>query len=262
MEPSLFVPLGEQEHLKEFFNTMRENGRKDAAEDMEQLIACVKEMQEDLSDAMEEIDFLQQQIKDMQDSTMKAKLQKAQEEMMDSVKMACQKMDGVKKDIAGQVRNAAAVCKKKGIQALDNILDAAHIYDGLSSVEQHLNNAVTAMEQRIEKVDRMADELHEMKGHMKNIGNVAAGRPIDTPAERDRSKGLLAKIENSMRSCKKLIAGMGQKLLVAKAHVVHLQKEAERKGEEKIASVQEILKEMRESSNMALTTQNRALESR
>ena len=88
MEPSLFVPLGEQEHLKEFFNTMRENGRKDAAEDMEQLIACVKEMQEDLSDAMEEIDFLQQQIKDMQDSTMKAKLQKAQEEMMDSVKMA------------------------------------------------------------------------------------------------------------------------------------------------------------------------------
>lgn len=77
MEPSLFVPLGEQEHLKEFFNTMRENGRKDAAEDMEQLIACVKEMQEDLSDAMEEIDFLQQQIKDMQDSTMKAKLQKA-----------------------------------------------------------------------------------------------------------------------------------------------------------------------------------------
>ena len=173
MEPSLFVPLGEQEHLKEFFNTMRENGRKDAAEDMEQLIACVKEMQEDLSDAMEEIDFLQQQIKDMQDSTMKAKLQKAQEEMMDSVKMACQKMDGVKKDIAGQVRNAAAVCKKKGIQALDNILDAAHIYDGLSSVEQHLNNAVTAMEQRIEKVDRMADELHEMKGHMKNIGNVA-----------------------------------------------------------------------------------------
>lgn len=65
-----------------------------------------------------------------------------------------------------------------------------------------------------------------------------------------------------MRYCKKLIAGMGQKLLVAKAHVVHLQKEAERKGEEKIASVQEILKEMRESSNMALTTQNRALESR
>ena len=68
MEPSLFVPLGEQEHLKEFFNTMRENGRKDAAEDMEQLIACVKEMQEDLSDAMEEIDFLQQQIKDISDS--------------------------------------------------------------------------------------------------------------------------------------------------------------------------------------------------
>ena len=61
---------------------------------------------------------------------------------------------------------------------------------------------------------------------------------------------------------KKLIAGMEPKLLVAKAHVVHLQKEAERKGEEKTASVQEILKELRESSNMALAAQNRTLESR
>lgn len=49
---------------------------------------------------------------------------------------------------------------------------------------------------------------------------------------------------------------------MAKAHVVHLQKEAERKGEEKTASVQEILKELRESSNMALAAQNRTLESR
>lgn len=262
LESNLSVPLGEQVHLKEFFDMMQKSGREEAAEDVEHLITCVEEMQEDLSEAMEEIKFLKQQIKEMQDATMKAKLQKTQEEMMNSVKMARQRLDGVKQDIAGQVRNAAAACKKKGIQTLDHILDAAHIYDGLSSVEQHLNHAVAAMERRIEKVDRMADELHEVKGHVKNIGNVAAGRPVAVPAGRDRSKGILAKIENSMRYCKKLIAGMEPKLLVAKAHVVHLQKEAERKGEEKTASVQEILKELRESSNMALAAQNRTLESR
>ena len=96
LESNLFVPLGEQEHLKEFFDTMRENSREGTAEDVEQLIACVEELQEDLSDAMEEIQFLKQQIKDMQDATMKAKLQKVQEEMMDSVKMACQRLDRVK----------------------------------------------------------------------------------------------------------------------------------------------------------------------
>lgn len=262
MEPNLFVPLGEQEHLKEFFETMRENGREETAENMEQMLACIKEMQEGLADAVEEIEFLKEQIQGMQDATMKAKFQKIQEEMMDSIKMAGQRMDGIKKDIAGQIRTASEACRKKGIQALDNILDAAHIYDGLSKVEAHLNHAVAAMEERIEKVDRMAEEVHEMKGHMRNIGNVAAGKPLDDLGERDRSKGLFAKIENSMRYCKKLIAGMGQKLLLSKAHVVHLQKEAERKGEEKVASVQEILKELRESSNMALAAPNRALESR
>lgn len=80
LESRLFVALGEQEHLKEFFDTMQKSGREGAAEDVEQLIACVEAPQEDLSDAMEEIQFLKQQIKDMQDATVKAKLQKVQEE--------------------------------------------------------------------------------------------------------------------------------------------------------------------------------------
>ena len=37
MAESLSVPLGEQEHLKEFFEVMRDNGKKMQAEDMERL---------------------------------------------------------------------------------------------------------------------------------------------------------------------------------------------------------------------------------
>lgn len=68
------------------------------------------------------------------------------------------------------------------------MLDAAHIYEGLSRVELHLNKSVAAMERRIEKADRIADELHGIKGHMKNIGNVAVGKPAGELAERDSSK--------------------------------------------------------------------------
>lgn len=262
MEPSLLVPLGEQEHLGEFFDMLRDGGRNEQAEDVEQLLSCIKGMQEELSDALDEVRFLREQIKMMQDKTMKVKLQKMQAEVQGSMEQAWEQMGKVKKEVSGQISNAIAACKKKGIQGTSHILDAAHVYEGLSRAELYLNKSVAAMAKRIEKADRMAEELHGIKGHMKNIGNVAAGKPLDILPERDHSKGLFAKIERSMEYCKKLLAGMGKKMLAAKAHMVHLQQITERKGEERIASVQEIMEELRASSNLVFAAQDRAPESR
>lgn len=261
METALEVPLGDQEHLKDFFDSMRAGGRKGQAEDIENLISCIESMQEDLTDALDEVKFLREQIKTMQDKTMKAKFQKVQEEMQESIAMARTELGGVKQDVAGQIRNAVHACKMKGIQVLGSMLDASHIYEGLSRMELYLDKSAAAMERRIEKTDRIAEEFHEIKGHMKNIGNVAVGRPIGELSERDRSKGILSRIEKSMEFCKKLIAGMSQKMLRAKAHILHFQ-QAESKGEEKAASVQEIMDGLRDTSAMSFAVKPRASEPR
>lgn len=262
MESTLAVSLGDQEHLKEFFDSMRAAGKKGQAEDIENLLSCIESMQGDLIDALDEVKYLREQIKTMQDKTMQAKLQKAQEEMQEYIHMARKEMGKVKQEVSEQIRNAVYTCKKKGIQVLGSMLDAAHIYEGLSRVELHLNKSVEAMERRIEKADRIADELHGIKGHMKNIGNVAVGKPAGELTERDSSQGMMSKIEKSMEFCKRLIAGMSQKMLRAKAHILHFKRAAESKGEEKVASVQEIMKELREASAMSFTVQPRALEQR
>ena len=160
LESTLAVSLGEQEHLKEFFDSMRAAGKKGQAEDIENLLSCIESMQGDLTDALDEVKYLREQIKTMQDKTMQAKLQKAQEEMQEYIHMARKEMGKVKQEVSEQIRNAVYTCKKKGIQALGSMLDAAHIYEGLSRVELHLNKSVEAMERRIEKADRIADELH------------------------------------------------------------------------------------------------------
>ena len=55
MAESLSVPLGEQEHLKEFFEVMRDNGKKMQAEDMERLFDYITVLQRDLKEAIEEV---------------------------------------------------------------------------------------------------------------------------------------------------------------------------------------------------------------
>lgn len=56
----------------------------------------------------------------------------------------------------------------------------------------------------------------------------------------------MAKIRAGMEYCKKILAGLGQKVLMARAHVEHLHQTAELRPEN-VASVQEIAKELRDA---------------
>ena len=124
---SLSVPLGEQEHLKEFFEVMRDNGKKIQAEDMERLFGYITVLQRDLKDAIEEVDYLRDQIEEMQDQTLKAKFENIQWAVQDSMHNAWDQIKEVKEAFTAQILNGAAVCKRKGVQALDRVLDMTHI---------------------------------------------------------------------------------------------------------------------------------------
>lgn len=262
MESSLFVPIGEQEHLKEFFEVMRDNGKKMQAEDMERLFDYITVLQRDLKDAIEEVDYLRDQIEEMQDQTLKAKFENIQWAVHDSMHNAWDQIKGVKEELTAQIQNAAAVCKRKGVQALDHALDMTHIQEGLSRLEILLSKSEESMSRRQEKVERAAGELHEVKGHLKNVGNIVRGRETESIGEMDCSKGILAKIEKSMEFCKNLISGMKQNLLRARAHLVHFQLSSRKNEGERVPSTQEIMQELSASANMEFAKPKRTQEVR
>lgn len=85
MSESLSVPLGEQEHLKEFFEVMRDNRKKMPAEDLERLFDYITVLQRDLNDAIEEVDYLRDQVEEMLDQTLKAMFENIQWAVHDSI---------------------------------------------------------------------------------------------------------------------------------------------------------------------------------
>ena len=262
MAESLSVPLAEQEHLKEFFEVMRDNGKKTQAEDMERLFDYITVLQRDLKDAIEEVDYLRDQIEEMQDQTLKAKFENIQWVVQDSMHNAWDQIKVVKEAFTSQIRSWAAVCKRKGVQALDRALDMTHIQEGLSRLEILLSKSEEAMSRRQEKVELAAGELHEVTGHLKNVGNIVRGRETESIGKMDRSKGILAKIERSMEFCRNLIAGMKQNLLRARAHLVHFQLSARQNEMKKVPSMQEIIQELSSSANLEFAKPKRIQEVR
>lgn len=239
------MPLSEQ--VEVFQDILEQAGRKNQAEDISQLIQCLQSIQTNLADAMDEVGYLLRQIQPVEEQGMRARLGRMQEETRESLCRAGKQVQAVEAEVIGGIRNAMQAMKDKGVQALDHILDAAHVSQGLSRAEALLVQSVAGLERKIEAVDCMAEEFHAMKGHVKNIGRAATGKSVEEIAARDKTIGAMAKIRAGMEYCKKLLAGLGQKALIARAHVEHLRQTAER-SLEKAASVQEIAKELRDAS--------------
>ena len=230
--------------LETFLNQLEQNSRERQAEDIRQILDCVKAMRTEVAEALEEAVYLREYIQSLETPPLKARLGSMQEEVRESLYETGNQLKEVERQIAEEIKNSMDMLKNKGIQALDQVLDAAHVFQGLSRIETMMTQAVAGMEKKIETVDRMAGELHAIKGHVKNIGRAASGRPAEEIIARDVTKGVLAKFRAGMEYCRKILAGMGQKALIARAHAVHLHQLADPQIEQ-VSSVQKIAGELR-----------------
>ena len=167
---SSFLSFPQSEQVEIFRSILEQTGRSNQAEDIGQLIQCLQSIQTNLADAMDEVSYLLEQIQTVEEPDIKARLGRMQEEMLENLHRAGTQVQAVESEVIGGIRNTMQALRAKGVQALDHVLDAAHVSQGLSRAETLLVQAVSGLEGKIRDVDCMAEEFHAMKGHAKNIG--------------------------------------------------------------------------------------------
>lgn len=111
------IPLGKQEHLKEFFEMMELSGREEQAKDVEELLRYLHELKNGFSEALEEIDYLKGQIDIMQSQSLKARFGKMQEDVMEAIQQAKESAEEVGGFVKEEISRALAAGRQKGIQA-------------------------------------------------------------------------------------------------------------------------------------------------
>lgn len=94
-----------------------------------------------------------------------------------------------------------------------------------------------------------------MEVHMENAGKLVMGKAVNPIPEREQYSGLLGKVEKSISYTNRLISGLVEKTLSARAHMEHFQLSADRKRK-KIPEVSAIREELRQSSIQDLWKSN------
>ena len=241
MNETLQVPIGEQEHLKEFFKLLSQNGQQQEASEFSSLVTQLNQMEKQYTAVLSELKAVREQLESIQDNGIKATVTKSVSSAQQKVEQAKDQLGHIRTSLSDMVKQTLAAVKQHGISALNKAADFMGIKAALNDMRDNLNASISDTQKSIDRINAVGSELHALNEHGKNLGRALIGKEAAELTQRYEDKGVLAAIAKPLKKSKAMLEGMEKGVTRALQSIDRLEKAAARGKEEK-PSVREGLK--------------------
>ena len=241
MNETLQVPIGEQEHLKEFFKLLSQNGQQQEASEFSSLVTQLNQMEKQYTAVLSELKAVREQLESIQDNGIKATVTKSVSSAQQKVEQAKDQLGHIRTSLSDMVKQTLAAVKQHGISALNKAADFMGIKAALNDMRDNLNASISDTQKSIDRINAVGSELHALNEHGKNLGRALIGKEAAELTQRNEDKGVLAAIAKPLKKSKVMLEGMEKGVTRALQSIDRLEKAAARGKEEK-PSVREGLK--------------------
>lgn len=241
MNETLQVPIGEQEHLKEFFKLLSQNGQQQEASELSSLVTQLNQMEKQYTAVLSELKAVREQLESIQDNGIKATVTKSVSSAQQKVEQAKDQLGHIRTSLSDMVKQTLAAVKQHGISALNKAADFMGIKAALNDMRDNLNASISDTQKSIDRINAVGSELHALNEHGKNLGRALIGKEAAELTQRNEDKGVLAAIAKPLKKSKAMLEGMEKGVTRALQSIDRLEKAAARGKEEK-PSVREGLK--------------------
>lgn len=241
MNETLQVPIGEQEHLKEFFKQLNENGQRQEAAEFSALVTQLSSMEQQYSAVLSELQAVRGQLDRIQDKGIKSALLKGISAIQGKVTQAREQLTHIKADFSQSVKNVLTNVKQQGISALHKAVDFMGIKTALADMRENLQTSISQTQKSIDRINAIGSELHALNEHSRNLGRALTGREAKELTARNEDKGVLAAVAKPLKKSKSLLENMEKGVTRAIQSVDRLEQTAA-KGREQKPSIREGLK--------------------
>lgn len=241
MNETLQIPIGEQEHLKEFFKLLNENGQRQEAAEFSALVKQLGNMEQQYAAVLSELQAVRGQLDGIQDKGIKATLLKGISAIQEKVTQAGEQLTHIKADVSQSVKKALLSVKQQGISALNKAVDFMGIKTTLADMRESLQSSISRTQKSIDRINAIGNELHALNEHSRNLGRVLTGREAKELTARNEDKGVLAAVAKPLKKSKALLESMEKGVTRAIQSVDRLEQTAA-KGREQKPSIRKGLK--------------------
>lgn len=258
MNETLTIPLGEQEHLKEFFKVLTDQGRGQEVIELSSLLSQLNHMEKQYTEVLNELKTVKSQLSNIQEKGIKTSAINGVLKLQEKVTKAKNQLEHIKVDISDSVKQSLSLMKQHGISALNKAVDFIGLRKTLTDMRENLNTSISQTQKQIDKINAIGSELHSLNEHTSNLGRVLTGRETKELTQRNEDKGILAVVAKQLKHSKSMLEGMVQSVTHA-IKIVDRLEQAANKDKEKKPSVRAELKgnSQKEPAKKAPVTQKK-----
>lgn len=243
----LQVPIGEQEHLKEFFRLLNENGHRRDTVELSDLVSQLSQLEQQYAAVFAELQTVRGQLDRIQDKGIKNTVSKGVTAIQKMAIQGREQVNHIKADLSQKISDTLAAVKQHGISALNKATDFMGIKAALNDLKSSLQSSIDRTQKSIDRINAIGSELHALNEHTKNLGRALTGKETKELTKRNEDKGVLAAIAKPLKHSKALFEGMEKSVSRALESVDRLE-QSTAKGREK-SSIRQELKAAKRQEN-------------
>lgn len=219
-------PIAENEQVKALLALLKEHNAA-GYEDFAKIIESVSAMESRLTTAVGELEAMREDLRKMQDHSLKTSLQKTYKTLEGNVASMQERLSELKGRIIEGCRNILADFKERGVAALNGMAQFFHLKPALEAIRQGAENHQQASNRAMEKIDAFVSEYHEAGKHLKNMRLALMGKE---PAQEAKTAGAVAHYVKAPYRASRACMGTLQKSAEhAMASLEKLEQRAERR---------------------------------
>lgn len=204
---SLEVPLGEQEHLKDFFELADQHFKDDRLKSYEKLISYIDSMEQQCTDMREEIEFLKEQLENIEGNYLKGKIDALAKSIYEQSFFIGMSIKEVKKGISDQIKEMLVGIQHGKKYVMERLFLRLQAKEYLENIRGYLKNVSQTLETGLRELEQAGRKKEEVKAHKREAMAVFMRKEVKSVPKGYR-EGVLQK---NLKYIKNLCERMEQK---------------------------------------------------
>ena len=185
----LQVPIGEQEHLQEFFALCSREGREQEGQEVKLLLQALGQMERQYQEVAEELKIVKKELAGLQNQGVGSSALAVVYQVEKRIENGKSQLAAIREKVTAGVEQAVERARTEGALALSHAIDLIRIPTALKHLECGLGQTVGYTAHVRENLQQMKEEFSSAKVHLKNVGRVFTGKErIPLLSEKDKER--------------------------------------------------------------------------
>lgn len=208
--------LLKDEMIMELLELLKQNSMPKEANHTFELCAYIDSLEKKLDSMTEELTYVKQQLKDMQEDTvlnnLKAQVQAAAEQLQERCNTMKEQLLVVKDNIKSKASDIVVGAKKKGKAALNKISEIINIKDKLMDIRTHVKESQKEVSATIAKIDVFGVGMREANQKIANTFRTFADKETVDYSQLEKNLSKTEMVKKPWLAQKKILEAMELRL--------------------------------------------------